>query len=64
MNVVVFDGGGCFDKFILNIFVVDENDNYLVINLIIYNVLVFENLIINDVIVIVLVKDNDSGIFL
>ena len=42
---------------------VDENDNYPVINPTTYNVSVFENLTINDAIVTVLAKDNDSGIF-
>ena len=63
VNVVASDGGGRFDKSILNISVVDENDNYPVINPTTYNVSVFENLTINDAIVTVLAKDNDSGIF-
>lgn len=40
------------------------NDNYLVINLLIYNVSVYENLIVGDIVIIILVKDDDSGLFL
>lgn len=61
---MVFDGGGRTVFFVLNILVVDENDNYFVINLIIYSVLLYENLIVGDVVVKIFVRDNDSGIFL
>ena len=63
INVVASDGGGHFDKSILNISVLDENDNHPVINPNTYDVSLYENLTIGDVVATVLAKDNDSGVF-
>lgn len=62
-NVVASDGGGRTASSVLNISVVDENDNYPVINPTTYSVSLYENLTVGDVVAKIFARDNDSGIF-
>lgn len=62
-NVVASDGGGRTATSVLNISVVDKNDNYPVINPTTYNVSLYENLTVGDVVATIFARDNDSGIY-
>ena len=63
LKIVATDGGGLEATCDLNITVQDVNDNYPVIDPLIYDLKVYENLTVGDAIATIIAKDDDSGLF-